>query len=113
MLEHNELFQKILMLSELELKGQASPSEKKFLEDHCEIHLFVLKHQKSQVEYQFTSHKATMSQYYSDLCNKKIVLEKYTELRKEQFLWKARATSYLFAIEQKMNLLKSKKKHAK
>jgi hypothetical protein len=108
---HNEKFKKALMLSELELKDLAKPNDLEFLNSNLDLHLSVLKQQKSQVEYQFTSHKANMADYYHKLCSKDISLQQYTDLRKEQFLWKAKASSYLIAIENKINILKSRKNY--
>jgi hypothetical protein len=105
MTTHFEDFQKALMLSELELKDLANTEDVKFLFSNPDLHLAVLKQQKSQVEYQFTSHKATMATYYNKLCSKDI------SLRKVQFTWKAKASSYLIAIENKINILKSRKNY--
>jgi hypothetical protein len=111
MTTHFEDFQKALMLSELELKDLANTEDVKFLFSNPDLHLAVLKQQKSQVEYQFTSHKATMATYYNKLCSKDISLIEYTDLRKVQFTWKAKASSYLIAIENKINILKSRKNY--
>lgn len=107
-----ELWQLITLASEADVRGSATQEEKELLEQHRAIHLEVLKAQKQRVEYQFSSHKAVITQYYAELLSKKITLEQYTERRKEQFLWKTKAISYLIRIEERMSQIKMDMKTA-
>ncbi len=105
-----ELWQLITLASEADVRGTATEDEKSLLAANPTVHLEVLKMQKLKVEYQFSSHKLSLSELYAKLLSKKLTLVEYTDQRKEQFLWKTKAISYLMRIEEKMSQLKLKTK---
>ena len=104
--EAEDLWQRVVLASEADLRGNTQAGDKELLTQYKSIHLAVLKSQKANVEYQFSSHKAVMAELYSKLLAKKLTLSEYTNQRKEQFLWKAKAISYLIRIEEKISQLK-------
>lgn len=105
-----ELWILVKLASEADIRGTATPAEIQLLAEYPDLHLSVLKTQKANVEYQFVSHKQIMTDMYSKLLNKKLTLAEYTDQRKEQYLWKTKAISYLIRIEEKMSHLKMSQK---
>lgn len=101
-----ELWLLVTLASEADVRGNATIEERELLQQYPAVHLEVLKIQKIKVEYQFVSHKAVISELYYKLLSKELSLADYTEYRKEQFLWKTKAISYLMRIEERMSQVK-------
>lgn len=76
-----------------------NPEQRLLIEENKREFLEALKSKKTDVEYQFSSHRLISSQYLQDYMEKKIDKTEYFSLLLEEKKWRAKAVSFLSRIE--------------